>query len=261
MALNDSATAAINKKVGLLDQSFSRFAVRAVLAGIYLTLGTAFAGVAGNSVEALAPGLGGLTFAFLFGLGLFAIVLLGAELATGNMMYMVYGVVTKDVSRAKGLWLLVVTTVFNLVGAIAVAVVMGISAKFAQMDPSHLIATLSTGKLDKDPSGMFFEAILANFVVNMAIVGVVFAKDIVSKFFVILPIIALFVGLGLEHVIANFSLMTLTFFGSNPLPEGMTVGAVALNWTLVWLGNLVGGGILIGGVYAWLNKGPELYRD
>ncbi|MFX6330636.1 formate/nitrite transporter family protein, partial [Acinetobacter baumannii] len=88
------------------------------------------------------------------------------------------------------------------------------------IDPNHLIATLSMGKLEKGPGGMFVEAILANFVVNMAIVGAVFAKDIVSKFFVIGPIIACFVGLGLEHVIANFCLMVLTFFCASPLPEG-----------------------------------------
>jgi len=41
----------------------------------------------------------------------------------------------------------------------------------------------------------------------------------------------------------------------------MTVGNVALNWTLVWIGNFIGGGLLIGGVYAWLNNGPEDYRD
>lgn len=117
------------------------------------------------------------------------------------------------------------------------------------------------GKLEKDPAGLLVEGMLANFVVNMAIVGAVFAKDIVSKFFVIVPIIACFVGLSLEHVIANFCLMMLTFFCSTPLPDGFTLGAVLTNWSLVWIGNVIGGGFLIGGVYAWLNKGPEAYRD
>mgnify|MGYP001756700392 FL=1 len=54
---------------------------------------------------------------------------------------------------------------------------------------------------------------------------------------------------------------SLTLFGSDPLPATLTVGNVALNWILVWIGNLIGGGLLIGGVYAWLNRGPEAYRD
>ena len=223
MSLNDASAAAVKKKVALLDESFGRFAVRSTLAGVYLAIGTAFAAVMGMGVEKHVEGLGSLVFACLFGLGLFAIVLLGAELATGNMMYMVYGAVTKQVGWGKGLWLLVVTTLFNLVGAALFAAAMGMSAKLGGIDPNHLIANLAMGKLIKGPGGLLVEAMLANFVVNMAIVGAVFAKDVVSKFFVIVPIIACFVGLGLEHVIANFCLMTLTFFCASPLPEGLSL--------------------------------------
>ena len=35
MSLNDAAAAAVTKKVTLLEQSFSRFAVRSTLAGVY----------------------------------------------------------------------------------------------------------------------------------------------------------------------------------------------------------------------------------
>lgn len=261
MSLNEVAAGAVTKKVTLFDQSMSRFAVRAMLAGVYLTIGTAFAGIIGNAVEKLAPGLGTLPFSLLFGIGLFAIIILGAELATGNMMYMVYGAATKQIGWGKAFWVIFVTTIFNLIGCVIFAAAMGVSAKFATMDPSHYIAVLTQGKLTKSPGGMFVEAILANFVVNMAIVGSIFAKELVSKFFVIVPIIAAFVGMGLEHVIANFCLVLLTYFSSNPLPEALTLGNVATNWSIVWLGNIVGGGFLIGGVYAWLNKGPDAYRD
>ena len=105
MSLNETAAAAVTKKVALLDASFSRFAVRSILAGVYLAIGTAFAAVLGQAVEVHAAGLGAPVFALFFGLGLFAIIILGAELATGNMMYMVYGAVTRQVGWSKGLWL------------------------------------------------------------------------------------------------------------------------------------------------------------
>ena len=41
MALNDVAYAAIHKKDTLLRKDWPRFAVRAILAGVYLTLGAA----------------------------------------------------------------------------------------------------------------------------------------------------------------------------------------------------------------------------
>lgn len=263
MALNDIAAGAVAKKVGLLDSSFARFATRSTLAGVYLTMGTAFAGVVGHAVGQYAPALGGIVFALLFGLGLFCIVVLGADLATGNMMYMVYGAMQGKVSWGKGFWLMFVTTFFNLVGVALFAAIMGMSAKLGGMEPTHLLATLTEGKLTKTPAGMFFEAIAANFVVNMAILAGAFAKDFAGKFMAIVMIIAAFVGLGLEHVIANFCLVLLTAFSSDPLPAALTVGNVLLNWTIVWVGNVIGGGFLIGGVYAWLNSGEnsEMYRD
>ena len=51
MSLNDATKAAAVKKVTLLDESFARFAVRATLAGVYLCIGTAFAGVVGQAVN------------------------------------------------------------------------------------------------------------------------------------------------------------------------------------------------------------------
>ncbi|GAB3942510.1 formate/nitrite transporter family protein [Corynebacterium tapiri] len=267
MALNDIASGAVNKKIVLMERNPMRFGVRSIFGGAFLTLGTAFAGVVGNAVESAVPGhgLGAVVFAMLFGLGLFCIVILNAELATGNMMMGAYGAAAGQISWPKALWFALVTTFWNLVGAILIAAILGVSAKYNSFDATNLVATLSSGKLDKSWWGAMVEAIAANFVVNMAIVAALFAKDFVSKFFVILPIIAIFVGLGLEHVIANFSLMTITAFAggfdASLLPDNFTAGAVALNWLFVWIGNYIGGGLLIGAVYAWLNSGDEAYRD
>ena len=45
------------------------------------------------------------------------------------------------------------------------------------------------------------------------------------------------------------------------LSKKITWGGMLRNWALVWLGNFVGGGLLIGGVYAWLNKTKYVYKD
>ena len=260
MALQEMVHAGAKKKEQLLDNEMPRFFVRAILAGIYLTAGTAFAAVAGNAVNEYAPGLGSVVFALLFGLGLFAIVILNAELATGDMMFASWAATDKVFSWGKGIWLVVVVTVANLIGAIIFAAVMSQSAKFGSMDNSHLIVTLVEGKLAKPFFGALLEAIFANFIVNMAIVGALLAKEFISKFVVILPLIAIFVGLGLEHVIANFSLFSLAFL-SSPLPEGFTATAILSNWVAVWIGNFIGGGLCIGGGYAWLNKTKTGYKD
>ncbi len=268
MSLNDIAQGAVSKKVRLMDHDSARYGVRALLAGVYLTLGTAFAAIAGHVMEKVAPGtgLGALTFGVLFGLGLFAIVILNTELATGNMMFGSYGATTGQISWGKAFKLMIVSTLWNLVGAILIASILGMSAKFGDFDQSHLVSSLTTGKLEKPWYNWLFEGMAANFIVNMAIVGALFAKDIVSKFFVILPIIGIFVSLGLEHVIANFSLMSIAgfsgLFNGGVYPEGWSIGLILANWVVVWIGNTIGGGLLMGGVYAWLNKSKdEVYRD
>ena len=261
LSLNESIAGAVGKKTSLFDQDHPRFLTRGVLAGAYLALGTAFAGVAGQAVEQLAPGLGAIVFAALFGLGLFAIVVLGAELATGSMMFFSYAAVTKQVSWGKATWIVFLTTVYNLIGVVLIGAALGVSAKFADMDPSHLLSTISIGKVEKPIGGMFVEGMVANFVVNMAIISGILSKEVVSKFVAIVPIIAIFVGLSTEHVVANFCVMVITLFASDPIPAAMTMGSISLNWTVVWIGNFIGGGLLMGGVYAWLNKGTKVYRD
>ena len=261
MSLNETIEAGVHKKIALFDEDQPRFGVRSILAGVYLALGTAFAAVVGNVVEPFVPGLGAQIFAALFGLGLFAIIILNAELATGSMMFMSYGASTKQVSWGKAIWVVFMTTFYNLIGVAIIGAALAMSAKFADMDATHLLTTISEGKLEKSPQGLFVEGMVANFVVNMAIVGGIFAKEIVSKFFVVVPIIAIFVGLSLEHVIANFCVMVITLFAADPLPAVMTFGSISINWIIVWIGNFIGGGLLMGGVYAWLNKGPEVYRD
>ncbi|AWB81255.1 transporter [Corynebacterium yudongzhengii] len=268
MALNDTIEGGVNKKVTLMQSDVPRFGVRAILAGVYLTLGTGFAVAAGNAVESAVPGhgLGALVFALFFGLGLFAIVILNTELATGNMMFGSYGATTGQIGWGKALWFMLFTTIFNLIGVILIAVILGLSGKFGGFDETHLAITLTEGKLDKTWWEALLEGMAANFVVNMAIVAALFAKEFVSKFFVIIPIIAIFVGLGLEHVIANFSLMSIAGFadlfnGGGAFGGGFPLGDVLWNWLWVWIGNFIGGGLLIGGVYAWLNKGNEVYRD
>lgn len=93
--LNDKIFGSVAKKEALLKTNFLRYFTRCILAGVYLTLGTAFSAHVGQKVENLAPGLGSVAFAMFFFVGLASIVILNAELVTSNMMYMSYGVVGK----------------------------------------------------------------------------------------------------------------------------------------------------------------------
>lgn len=69
-----------------------------------------------------------------------------------------------------------------------------------------------------------------------------------------------FVYLGFEHVVANFGSFALLYF-SPATTAGFTFGNILRQWGLAYLGNYIGGGLLIGLVYAWLNRGADEYVD
>lgn len=262
---NQLATKAFRKKATLFATDLPRYSVRSILAGAYLTLGTAFSAVAGQAVEGVAPHTGAFVFGMFFFIGLACIVLLNAELATGTMMFMVFGAARKELSWVRAFLIIIVTVLFNLVGAIIVAFVMGQSAKLGGVGSDHLLVALAEGKLVKSPTGILLEAIGANFVVNMAIVGGLLIKDYAGKFFFTQFVIGIFVVLGLDHLIANFSLFTLAYFCVQGGTEHLDVAHVLTNWAMAFIGNVIGGGFLIGMVYSWLNRGEnegaQLYRD
>ncbi len=86
-------------------------------------------------------------------------------------------------------------------------------------------------------------------------------KDDAGKVIAMIFIIFIFAFLGFEHVIANFSSFSLAFFASGGTLAAMTAGNVTVNLVLALLGNFVGGGLVIGLGYAWLNRTKSIYKD
>ena len=65
-----------------------------------------------------------------------------------------------------------------------------------------------------------------------------------------------FAYLGFEHSVANTVLFTMV-----GLAEGITVVPAILNVAICLVGNFIGGGILIGVYYAYLNDEPRYLRQ
>ncbi|PQF76724.1 formate-nitrite transporter, partial [Enterococcus faecium] len=64
-----------------------------------------------------------------------------------------------------------------------------------------------------------------------------------------------------EHVIANFPAFTLAYFASQGQMDGMTVSNVLHNLFFALAGNYIGGGLVMGLGYAWLNQSKSSYVD
>lgn len=249
------------KKQTLLDQEPGRYILRAINAGALLTLGTLIALSIGQYFASSSPALAKTLYSFMFAWGLVMIIFLNAELATSNMMYMTVSVIDHKLSVSKAGKILLICTLSNLLGGIIFAFLFSQTGAFKGLPADHYLLSVVQGKLNKDLFQLFLEGILANVLVNIAVVGQARIKNEAGKITYILAIIFIFVFLGLEHVIANFIYFPLALFTNPNALEGFTLVAVLIHWITVWLGNFIGGGLLVGANLAWLNRTQTQYTD
>ena len=259
----ETASRAITNKLDLFSQEPARFAVRAIMAGVYLGIMTAFAANTATTVEAAAPGMGRYAFAAIFASTLYIIVVLQGELATGDMMFMTYGAIHRKNTISKGFAIVCFVTLFNFIGGVIVTYLISITTIGEAVTTDSFIYQLIVAKLEKPSGKLFVEAILANIVVNIAfMLSAQAGKDFTAKLFGVILIIPAFAAMSYEHSIANFVLTSLTGFEFGPenIP-GYTWDNILRHWTIVWVGNLIGGGLIMGGIYGWLNLTKTNYKD
>ena len=259
----EAAPTAIKNKVDLFSEEPARFATRAVLAGVYLGIMTAFAASTAQLTDTYAPGWGKYAFGGIFASTLYIIIVLQGELATGDMMFMTYGAIHKKNTVVRGLLLVLFVTIFNLIGAVVIAWLISRTTMGQLVEVDGFLHDLLVAKLQKSSSTLFVEAILANVVVNIAFMLATQAgKDYSAKLWGVILIIPSFATMSYEHSIANFILTSLGGFTLGPdVIEGFTNWNVIRNWVVVWLGNFVGGGFMMGGLYGWLNLTKTNYKD
>lgn len=259
--LMDKIYGSIDKKVALINEQKGKYLVRALMAALFLTLGTAVAVVIGEKGEHILPGTGKILYAFHFSWSLVMILYLNAELGTSNMMYMTVGVYDKKVKVPTAVKVLFWCVLMNLIGGIVFGYFMSLTAPFHDVASDNFLLTAVSGKLEKTSLEIFVEAIFANIVVNIAVLVSMRMKDDAGKVLGIVFLIFIFAFLGFEHVIANFASFSLAFFASHGTLEAMTVGNTLRNLILAFLGNYIGGGLVMGLGYAWLNRTGTKYVD
>lgn len=251
-------------KISKLENKFTNYALRAMAAGMFLTLAYTFCMQLTSDFNAteIAP-VGKILMSYLFGIGLIFIIYFGAELFTSNAMYFSVGVMHKKISVGRALKLLCVCWIFNFVGAAFCALLLSQTGLFDAFDgefPNQALYTLAAKKATLPVSQTFFRAILANWVVNVVIFIQAVVKDDVSKLLIVPLGLVPFVYLGFEHSIANFGVFLMTWLTPGAAEAAVYHGAnfttsgAFLNLAVATVGNLIGGGILVGGYFAYLNR-------
>lgn len=271
--LMDKMNQAVNKKIELVEKSPTRYFVRAALATLFLTLATTIALIVGqkignfvevtsiinnDAVHKASMDIGKIFFSLTFGWALVMILFMNGELFTSNAMYFSGKVFDKTVKPSQALKVLILCYVGNFVGAVLAAALFVYSKTFAPEVAAfgeHIILA----KLEKPAYVIFLQGIIANLVVNIAVLLSINLKDDTAKILSILFLVFTFALFGSEHVIANFGSFSLVGFATNF--QNISTAAVLKNFFFSTLGNLIGGGLLIGCSYVWLNGKNLKYKD
>jgi formate transporter len=218
-----------------------------MLAGAYIGFGSLMAALLGAGAADLPHGLAQVVAGIGFALGLILVVLAGSELFTGNTLMTVPLAQTRigigQLARAWG-----VVWCANLVGAVIV-VLLALGAGVHLAGDGAVASSaidIAAEKASKPALAILASGILANVLVCLAVWMAAGAQSAVDKVAVIVPPIAAFVALGLEHSVANMSLLPLGLLAQATtgaeLPAGLSWGAAGINLLWSTIGNIIGGG-------------------
>lgn len=251
---------------GLARRYLQRAAMAGVLIGLlyatFYAVLAAFAGIEVGEGSSLRP-VGRLVGSVVFGWALVFIYYSRSELLTSNMMIVSIGAYHRRTSWLRALRMLGLCYLGNLAGGLFVAVLLRFStlvegAPLDEMTDSvaHKLAYVTDG-----PAGwvdLLLRAVLCNFCINVAMLLVYngLIKDDLTKCMVMITAVFIFAFLGLEHSVANTVLFSIV-----GLREGIDLAAAAGNVGIALVGNFIGGGLLIGLYYAYVNDDAQWLRQ
>ena len=224
--------------------SASQLLVLAVLAGAFIALGALFYTLV-ISESTLGAGPTRLIGGLAFGVGLVLVLIAGGELFTGNSLMVMPWLSNKISSRALlRNWLLVYLG--NLAGALMIACFVVLSGVLDTPALSATAASMAKAKLALTPTEALFRGILCNMLVCLAVWMSFAAHTVSGKVLVVLLPIAAFVAVGFEHSVANMYVLPVAMLDG--LIEADLAGFLR-NITIVTIGNVIGGGVLVAGAY------------
>jgi len=251
--------------VGKANLNFMAKFTLSLLAGVFIAFGAIlFTFVVHDSKLSfgLTQLIGGLSFC----LGLILVVVAGAELFTGNNL-LVMAYVSKKITLGQVLENWVIVYFGNFIGALSMAAWIYLTRQWAANN--NLVGAkallIANAKVSMPFIVAFSRGVLCNALVCLAVWLCMSGRSTTDKILSILFPITAFVALGFEHSVANMYFIPMgLLLKNNP---GVLEAAASMsgkvndfsnltaqsmlvkNLLPVTLGNIIGGGVLVGLVY------------
>ncbi|HEX6094579.1 MAG TPA: formate/nitrite transporter family protein [Dongiaceae bacterium] len=238
--------------------------VLGLLAGAFIAFGAIFMTIVLTGTGDFPWGIARLLAGVVFSLGLILVIVGGAELFTGDSL-MIVACASRRITLSALIRAWILVYVGNIAGAIGTALLVFLAGQheFGSGAVGKTALAIASAKAALPTFQLFFLAVLCNVLVCLAVWMSFGARSTADKVLVIVPPVAAFVAAGFEHSIANLYLLPYgiaikawagpefwTALGQSAADYPQLTAKAALhNITVATLGNLVGGSLMVGGVY------------
>lgn len=230
-----------NIKYNLMKNDPLRFFVRSFMAGAYLGIAAILSYTLGALLNDHTV-VGKIAVAGTFGIGLVAIVYLGAELFTGNCFVTIMPVLKGELKFQQILPMWLTCYLGNMVGIVFICFLFIKSGSQEAIMTPYLQGVMES-KLHFDILELLIRGILCNFIVCVAAYSGVKIKDETAKLIVIMILVMTFVLPGFEHCVANGGIFAM---GMTQLGHGIDWSLMPLHMLVSTLGNIIGGSVVLG---------------
>lgn len=258
----NTPTEVIDQLIGLGEKKYKtpwlKLIILGMLAGVYIATGGLLASLSAAGFGAWSEGnpflpklLAGITFP----VGLILVVLVGAELFTGNTAYLMPATITRRIPSIYFVQNWAVVFAANLVGALLFDYFLVYKAGIMQAPAyADYIRHVAEYKVGLPWDQVLLRGIGANWLVCLAVWLGFASRSMVGRLVGIWWPVMAFVAIGFEHSIANmFYIPTGMLYGAN-----VSWGAFILdNLIPSTLGNIIGGTLFVGCMYTYLYSGKR----
>jgi len=230
-----------------------KFSIIAILGGAFIAFGGLLTVMVAGGMPGIAvgnPGLIKFVAGALFPIGLIMVSLTGADLFTSDCTAFTLPLLQKRLQVGRFLKFLLLSYIFNFIGAQIVAWLLSSHIGMLGNDPwQAYLHNLAGAKVDQTFLKVFIKGIGANWLVCLGMWMGYAGKDVIGKCIGIWIPVMLFVTLGYEHSIANMFFIPAAIYSG----AGISWGDFVVNNLIpATLGNFVGGAGLVGCVYWYL---------
>lgn len=252
--ITDAAIAAGNAKVARTLHQPVQLLVSAILAGAFIAIGGILSLIVGfgfPEITAGNPSLQRLLSGMMFPIGLILVVVLGAELFTGNNAMLIPGYMKRDFTLSAVIRNWSIVYIGNLIGAVTFTWLLVYTVGLTSSEPYHSsVIGIGMAKTSMTWPVVLVKGIGANWFVCLgvwlALSGHTFFEKALGCW---LPVMA-FVVLGYEHSIANMFYLPLAMLEGAPLSVDTCLTNNILPATI---GNIIGGALFVGCVHTYLH--------